>query len=379
MTHAAAAKTNVDTIATQTGAGKDSLGCVFWFKVAGRHDHARLAAAFAARGLDKLVPSAIDTERAFRRSVRRTVGSSNTLVRPVVDDNKSVVLGVVSERADSRAQDLDYQVVDRLGFDKATGAVNSSNSVTQAAVESEIRSLEHMVEGQDLTVSIVRWVGQVAGCALRENGGVYWVPPAAAAQLKTLGEAIEEGTGGACSVYVLPLSSSAEAERGIGDSAKAGMESQLALIAREVEEFKTEAPSRRSLENRLVKFQELRQRATMYRDLLKVSAGDLEEKISAMEGAVREMLAAGPAATDKKPAAPKFEAGEAVQVKAENVATYAPMGVTAKDVLTIVGQGPVKGTAWATTQADAKLIFAKAHLEPASATAKPETEESAAE
>lgn len=362
-----ASKASLAALAAQAS-GEPIGDCVYW-EIGGRHPHARFVEEFTKRGLDvKILPEAIDTERAVRRAVRSAAKSKGTtrLVRSVTD-GAELVVGVVTETSDVAAKELSYQQTDTLSYNKSTKRVESTSQLLKAKVDAETAALEKQIEGIDLMRCLVRWIEGAGGFPLREAGGFYWLPPKAGKDIRLIGEAIEAATDNECAVYQLPLTRTPgkEAEKGLARSARAGLEAQISDVAAEIAEFQKEAPRAGTLERRLERFADLRNRATMYRDVLNTSSTDLESKISEMESVVKGLLAAIPANDAKPVATTKCVVGDKVKLKAASAAEYAATGLTADEVVTVTGDAPARGCVWVAAGVGLKLMVAKKDLEPA--------------
>ena len=150
----------------------------------------------------------------------------------------------------------------------------------------ELRST-HMAD--DVRRSMMKVLDACAVVTLRDHGGVYWVPSPYAETVRRLQGAIEKI--GSSRVYLLPVHSSADANRTLGDAAKLAIEDELAALKAEVDGFMASPPDRPStLVRRLDAFEGLQARANLYRDVLQVHVQDLEATLSGLTATVETLL-----------------------------------------------------------------------------------------
>ena len=157
----------------------------------------------------------------------------------------------------------------------------------------------------DVRRSMMKVLDACAAVTLRDHGGVYWVPSPYAETVRRLQGAIEKI--GSSRVYLLPVHSSADANRTLGDAAKVAcwctladasrpwsqIEDELAALKAEVEGFMASPPDRPStLVRRLDAFEGLQARANLYRDVLQVHVQDLEATLSGLTVSVEALLSA---------------------------------------------------------------------------------------
>jgi len=92
-------------------------------------------------------------------------------------------------------------------------------------------------------------------------------------------------------VYLLPVHSSADANRTLGDAAKLAIEDELTALKGEVEGFVASPPDRPSTPvRRLDAFEGLQARANLYRDVLQVHVADLEATLAGLTSGAENLL-----------------------------------------------------------------------------------------
>ena len=107
--------------------GAKPLGSLLWWSLNGnRIERDQLEALAARHGLDtKYLPSELKPAQAFRRAWRHALARlpKGMMLRPIAESTGEIVIGVVSERPNEAARDLDYDVVSRIAFNKNTNAM----------------------------------------------------------------------------------------------------------------------------------------------------------------------------------------------------------------------------------------------------------------
>lgn len=155
----------------------DSTGAVVYWQLSGDVDVASLRAAWQAEGLDEamlLNPASPDV--ALRRAVKE-LATRNILVRQdpkggwtfVHEETKT---GALAYRVGTRVFLVDGQITVEKGEGETDVDAHRSLSVIVAEYEEQRRK----ITTADASVWLVRLAGRLGAVALREAGGVYFVP-----------------------------------------------------------------------------------------------------------------------------------------------------------------------------------------------------------
>jgi len=246
---------------------------------------------------NSLLPEPPTVTKAFKLAVRETqVGLNDTLIRPVVDDEASIIFAVVHEKKHDEGF-LEYTQEAKVVLDLLHGTVRTdepSHALVQA-VQVRFLELKNTHTPDDIRRTMTRTLQSFQAVLLRENGGVWWVPAPYAASLRKLQACIESI--GSSKVYLLPVHDSADAHRTLRDAATKSLESELAALKQEVESFVAKPPERTStLVRRFDAFDELRSRAELYRDILSVQAKDLDSTLTQLAVSIESLLSSKPSA-----------------------------------------------------------------------------------
>ena len=238
-----------------------------------------------------MLPEPPTVEKAFKLAVRETqVGLGDRLIRPVIDNEASVVFAVVHEQKHDDGT-LSYTQEAKAMLDLLTGTVSSDNAAHDlvVAIQARFTALRDTHTADDVRRTITRTLASFASILLRENGGVWWVPAPHAKALRQLQATIESI--GSSRFYLLPVHDSNDAARTLGDAASKSLETELAELKTEVEAFVAHPPDRPStLVRRFDAFDALKARAQLYRDILKVQVQDLDSTLNQLASSIETLL-----------------------------------------------------------------------------------------
>jgi hypothetical protein len=279
--------------------GGTHLGDLCWWSLADASiDRQSLESKWKSTGLPmELLPEPPTVEKAFKLAVRETqVGLADRLIRPVIDNEASVVFAVVHEQKHDDGT-LTYTQEAKVALELLTGTVGTDSPVHElvVAIKSRFTALRDTHTADDVRRTITRTLQSFSAVLLRENGGVWWVPAPHAEPLRKLQMAIESI--GSSRVYLLPVHDSADAHRTLGDAAAKSLEYELTELKAEVESFLAQPPERTStLVRRFDAFDALKSRAQLYRDILQVQVKDLDSTITQLASSIETLLSSRSAA-----------------------------------------------------------------------------------
>lgn len=278
---------------TLAAPGGAPLGDLLWWTLAdARVSRAVLEQVWSEAGLDPAhLPEPPTAEKALKLAARSAaLGQTERLVRLGLESESQIVFGVVRE---SRHDDgsLTYIQEARVFLDRNTEKVATDNPGHDLAggILARFVELRDTHPSDDVRRAMMNVLNSCAAITLRDHGGVYWCPNPHAATLRRLQSAIEKI--GSSRVYLLPVYGSAEATSALGELAVTAITEELNALQAEVEAFKTSPPERQStLIRRLDAFEELKNRAELYRTVLAVTVTDLDSTLTSLTASVEELL-----------------------------------------------------------------------------------------
>jgi hypothetical protein len=269
------------------------LGDLLWWTLSDAAiDRASLEGHWASAGLSaELLPEAPTAEKALKSAVREAaLGQHDRLIRLGKESETEIVFAVVREAKHSDGS-VTYTQETRIMLDRKTETVSSDQPGHDLAsvVTHRFGELRTTHTADDVRRTLVRAIGTFAAVALRDHGGVYWIPAPYAKQLRQLQSAVEKI--GSSKMYLLPVHDSADASRTLGDAAIGAIQQDLEQLKAEVEGFVAQPPERPStLARRFDAYEALRSRAQLYRDILRVQVQDLDAQLDEMTASVEKLL-----------------------------------------------------------------------------------------
>jgi len=269
------------------------LGTLFWWDLgANRVTYPALVQSAKAFSLDEeFLPAAVKPASAFRRAWRALSrrADSDLLLRQIAETPEQIVVAVVRERADVTNLDLRYEVVARVSYSKLHQVVTI---LERTPLTEEIQQLfEHFsaITTEDVRAMVIGFVRK-SGLSIRHAGGVYFIPPALTPTLDAL-SAVLKATG-KNTVWTIPVANLGDAGATLAQLAKDTLDAEVAAVEAELAGFDARDIEVRSstLERRLVRFDELRARASLMASALSFRADSLLEKLTDLELGVRRKL-----------------------------------------------------------------------------------------
>jgi len=236
---------------------------------------------------ESLLPEGLNADQAFQYACRRTKGLGDHLLRQISKNKDSIVWGLVRENRDQDNKLLDYTQVSRLTLSRNTGDPTYGDPTNPhiLRVDEKFNALVGSVTTDDIRRMVVH--------ACKGNGGVpvgtSWFVPAQHADMMRAMKATVEALGES-EMWLLPIYDSDESRDSIGRAAREDLQDQINGIKQEMEDFSAEQTRPSTLQRRLNKFNELREKAKLYANIVKVVHSDLLEEITVLEGTVSSML-----------------------------------------------------------------------------------------
>lgn len=271
--------------------GGQQLGTLLWWSLnANRIEHRRLVDLAVKHSLDdKYLPSEIKPTGAFRRACRHAATrlDHGLMLRPIAESETEVVVGLVRERPDAAAKNLDYDLLARISFDKQTSIITADveNGVLAQVRELYQHHLAHTTE--DIRAMFAAFLAE-AGVSLRESGGVYFVPATHQTTLDSLCAVVEAV--GSNKTFQLPIVDTAESKKTLREVAKRSLDDEIRQLQEELDLFDPEKVRQSTLERKLQGFDDLRARANLFARVLSFKATAMNERIAAIQAGLRGQL-----------------------------------------------------------------------------------------
>lgn len=269
-----------------------STGSFVWWSLSGNVSFVQLAQAWVAAELDaKLLPSEPTPLRALSRAVK-DFESKNTLVRSLeaVDEHGAPldgfsVLAAVKRPGGRTGFEPSWEAwlppADKLA--QGADPLLALSDDTQGEIDEEIAEVVilryrrelGMLAHSDIASWLVRRVHTMRGIALRQSGGMYFVPVQAMEEWRKWVAVLRKV--GAGVVYEAPVLRATEAVEAILDSVLRDAEDEAKALD---EVLDTESLGKRALEGRAQKAKAMDAKLAFYEELLGARAEAMRERMN---------------------------------------------------------------------------------------------------
>jgi hypothetical protein len=294
-----------------TATGRE-LGNLLWWNLAGnRIEHQQLVNLAVKHGLPpRHVPSEIKAVNAFRRAIRHASSSlpDGLLLRPIGESTAEVIIGLVSEEPIASRRDIDFDVINRIVFDKAKEAVGYDTEHEAVALVLKLYRHHRACTTEDVRWMLTSFLGE-AGVRLRQSGGTYFVPEQYRVTLEALCKVVEEA--GDNETFLLPIADTAATKQTLRSVAQRTLDDEIHQLEAELAVFDERTVRQSTIERKLDGFEELRARVGLFSRVLSFRADALTARISSIQSSLRAKLV--PSTNEAPPdALPPLAAADAV-------------------------------------------------------------------
>jgi hypothetical protein len=265
---------------------KNQAGVITWWTLSGDVDLPRLARAWLAEGLDpELLPKPTSAKHALREAMKEiSAGSIRRMVRPT---GKRQGYAVVTETADG--EDLEYDVGVRVKIEAGDGGLFEGEHPVFTPPDhprvGEITAVWEKHRGRVSQHIVGQWLAGLTsradGVALRESGGLYFIPR----HELPLWEAITRAVKGATAnrVFGIPAMPVADTIDAVVAAHEAEAEAEAAKIAAEVAKGNL---GERGLETRLVRSNAIEEKIARCEANLGVRLESMRAKLEELRGTI---------------------------------------------------------------------------------------------
>ncbi len=217
-----------DELVAVTDAGLDAAGATVWWRLQGEVAHSHLVGALRAAGVTGRDPAPCAPDTALRRAIGHLSGKRR-LVRPLRRGSWAIV--TERENRDELDHNTDYTVrLNQIGRISITGA--ASNDEIDVITGHFNHYMDTLITN-DVSAWLIEQAEAVNAVALRENGGIYFVP--SGSSLRRWTQVTEALTQFSCHlVYRLPTLKTKDAVRAVVDSLTTEVDAQVSKATGEV-------------------------------------------------------------------------------------------------------------------------------------------------
>lgn len=251
----------------------ETAGAIVWWRLSGSTDGYALRKAWDEAGLpEELVPELPSAEKALRRAVMEQ-RERRRLVRPL-EGTKG--WAIVDESA--TGEDLDYSIAIRVTVNKI-GHADVEPAGATGADEIKVaynRHLEQLAQ-TDISTWLVGLAARVRAVALRDTGGVYFIPREQLALWRLMAGALSAASDHR--VFEVPALKSDEAVEAVLDAVAREAEAAAQVMEEELEK---ESLGERALRTRTERCGAIEEKLQTYEKLLGTSLDALHDRLESL-------------------------------------------------------------------------------------------------
>lgn len=282
-------------IASSADTTKKLGDIVFWRLERARIERNRLLALWQSAQLNPgLVPDANTPEKALRTAVDECqVGLKAKGIQLVAarTGKDKLIFTVQQQHTDSQG-DVTFKQEAKVTLDRASSLI-TADKPTHTQIQAILQAQQELLISHttdDVRKAITNALHSFSCAALRDGGGVYWVPEPSADPLYRLADMVPHL--GHSRMYLIPVYENEKTSEALTEVAQGSLEDELRKLQKEIADFVTAPPERVStLEKRFDSFKELRARAELYKLVLGTTVQGLEENIQQMSDTLSQLIA----------------------------------------------------------------------------------------
>lgn len=259
-------------------------GSVTWWRLQGSVNYDRLIAVWARHGFPEAdLPPPPSDAAALRRTLEAFRGPQ-TLVRAVPTGG----FAVVDEEYNEADEVLEYETRFTVWIDYESSSMTFDREVDDDVANSVIESFERLrreLQATDLSAWMVRRAKALSAIALRDTGGIYFVPEPSAEAWSVFADVVAEVS--ASRVYELPALKTERAVEALMDAVLAEASEEAAKLEEAIDALDA-APSARAVKAKAAKCEAIATKLELYEDLLGRRVGDVGERLARLEARIVE-------------------------------------------------------------------------------------------
>jgi hypothetical protein len=255
-------------------------GAVVFFSTKDGTDRPKLKQSLATMGLEKFCPEERTTLSALKVALQELYGSPKTLIRPL-DTNEREGFCVIEEERGAEGNSYSTTMCAYLENDQVL-YIGLDHGVT---VSERTALAKQNLPAISVSNMLVKLIEDLGGTALREAGGIYWLPENKLTSWGQISRIVEKC--GPNTVYVLQHLKDENAIRAVRDAIVREAESESRQIEREINESEV---GERYLQSRVDRAIKISQKIAKYEELLGVGLEAIKENLSRVEDAAAKAV-----------------------------------------------------------------------------------------
>jgi len=237
---------------------------------------------------ESIIPPYAGDRAAIGRAIQATscgLYREGFLLRPIRRTSTEVVYGIVAERKNDAEEKLDHEHMATIVWraEPDSSVVVGDHAIARRVAEN-FEKLRGKLVAEDWSATVTRELENLGAVPFREDGRIYYCPPQHLDTVARFGKFLGE-----VGVTLVMAEIESETMPVVTEVVTENMSDQLDKLAAEVAQFDgKQKPS--TYKRRLSEYQQLRERAILYRDALGVGVEKTEVALEELEHKVSSML-----------------------------------------------------------------------------------------
>jgi hypothetical protein len=266
------------------------LGVTVWWTVHRLElPYQQLQQALADAGLDKELLEQVSNKVAFKRTADSIKNSDDKrFVRKITDNKEKAVVGVVKENIDQNTESLSYTQETTAHLNKESGQV-AVEGPDAAGFAERYEKYQKVLTDYDVRGLIRDLVDTLKGVALRQSGGIYFIPKHMVQTLVQLDTFLRSQNIG--KMYIMHMLDTSVEREIAWDAMEEEMDAKIAGILEAVENIQERAACLDKQDAKLNAAKKVMEEYVKFTDC-EAQAESIREKFEAAEQKIAEKIAA---------------------------------------------------------------------------------------
>lgn len=228
-------------------------------------------------------------KHALIRALKEVTRNTSTFYRLISEDSNKATFVIINEKVDHNVHDVDYEKVTRVEFDKNTHIVSVTGS--DPGIEAYYKELCGIITGQQFRTIALRIVKTLCcGVSVRDDGGIYFVSKNHQVELEKLDELFLK-TNDQADITLIPVVDTKASKNSMWKSALSEIKSEYKSLSEELNKIETITDT--MLKVRLDRYNQLKEKISMYETLLSGTADELKESLDNLTKLIKEKVVEG--------------------------------------------------------------------------------------
>ena len=244
-------------------------------------------------GIDTDVANAVQAKSALIKALKEETKarSKGAFHRNVVDNKDKAGFALVSTQSvDADNVDVNFQTDTKVILDKHTKSVRVEGANAQA-IQDKYQDYRNTYTGDRFRNVILKIIfGLAEGIAVRDRGGVYFIPAHKQEVFEKLQQLFAHFPG--CSLDVLPVIDTKQARGSMWKSLTGDIKDEIASFKQDIENLKSKSSTREgTLDTRMKRYRALKDKMENYEILFGGTLSEIKAEVGDLEAQIRRMLA----------------------------------------------------------------------------------------